>query len=161
MNFRKRTIILALCLAVAFSLADLYLSRDRFFASLAQEIPVEKRTALRIGSTLVSAIVADTPAVREHGLSGRALLRENEGMLFVFERPDLYAFWMKDMLFSIDIIWMDTNGRVVDIAANLSPKTYPELFAPREKAQYALEVPAGFAARHRVEIGTLIAIATR
>ncbi|MSR70507.1 DUF192 domain-containing protein [Candidatus Kaiserbacteria bacterium] len=115
------------------------------------------RTIL-IGSTKVAVDVADTESLREQGLSGRAGLAEGEGMLFVFERDGLWAFWMKDMLFPLDMIWADAEGRVVTVAADVSPDTYPQTFAPSAPALYVLEVPAGFAAQHGVALGTKLVI---
>ena len=68
------------------------------------------------GRILVCASVADTPEARQQGLSGRAGLGESEGMLFVFPKDGEYAFWMKDMRFSIDILWLSGNGTIVYMA---------------------------------------------
>jgi uncharacterized membrane protein (UPF0127 family) len=101
----------------------------------------------------VAVVVADTDVEREQGLSGHVPLAENEGMLFLFDVPGRPAFWMKDMLFSLDIIWLSSDWKIVDITPNLTPDTYPASFAPLMDAQYVLEVSAGFAAREGVQIG--------
>lgn len=101
----------------------------------------------------IAVDVADTEATREQGLSGRATLAENHGMLFFFDAPGRPGFWMKDMLFSIDIIWISKDWTVIDITKNLSPDTYPNAFSPAAEAQYVLEVPAGFADIHHIQIG--------
>ena len=74
-------------------------------------------------------------------------------MLFVFTEDGKYAFWMKDMQFSIDIIWLAADGTVVYIVPNLSPATYPQTYTPDTPARFVLEVPAGFVAAHSVRIG--------
>lgn len=79
-------------------------------------------------------------------------------MLFVFDEPGHYAFWMKDMRFPIDIIWAGPDGRVVHIEENLSPETYPNSFSSALPAQYVLEVPAGFAQAHAVQLGSTLVI---
>lgn len=86
-----------------------------------------------------------TEAAREHGLSGRKYLAKNSGMLFVFPKEDYYAFWMKDMLFPIDIIWMDKNYKVVYIKKNVQPCTLLHCvqYIPDKPAQYVLEVLPG------------------
>ena len=87
------------------------------------------------------------------GLSGRDSLEEHTGMLFMFEADGYHPFWMKGMRFPIDILWMDRYKRVVHIAHAVSPDTYPELFKPSVLSRYVLEVPAGYAERHGVDIG--------
>ena len=69
-------------------------------------------------------------------------------MLFVFEEDDKHGIWMKDMLFPLDVIWMDKEGNVVDYVENLQPclnlancKTY----FPKKEARYVLEINAGVA----------------
>lgn len=101
----------------------------------------------------LSVVVANTPTLYEKGLSGHPGLGENEGMLFVFPAPLRTGFWMKDMLFPIDIIWFDTDQKIVDMWENATPSSYPEIRAPQKDAQYVLEVPAGFVHAHNVWIG--------
>jgi uncharacterized membrane protein (UPF0127 family) len=161
MEFQKKTIMGALAFAVLFAGVDLYFSRFALLPSAASQIPTEKRTVLRAAGTLLSAIVADTDALRTQGLSHRSALTETEGMLFVFDTAQKYSFWMKDMLFSIDIVWMDTNGRVVDISKSVAPLSYPKLFTPKEPAQYVLELRSGWVVRHNLKIGDVISIATK
>lgn len=106
-----------------------------------------------IGSSAVTAEVADTEALRERGLSGRQSLPEGRGMLFVFDSPGLYGFWMKDMRFSIDIIWAAADGTIISIERDASPESYPRAFHPAAPAQYVLEVPAGFSRARGIEPG--------
>lgn len=96
---------------------------------------------------------ADTFRERQRGLSGRPSLPEGTGMLFIYEEPGTYGFHMKDMNFSIDIVWMDETGEVVDVTHSLSPDSYPETVTSREPAQYVLEVPAGFSREHGISTG--------
>jgi|SRR3989338_4612398 len=100
-------------------------------------------TPLQIGTSTIMVEVVDTKEKRDKGLSGRERLPKGEGMLFVFEEPNFYTFWMPDMRFAIDIIWISSEKRVVDITPGVPPDSYPQLFSPEEPAQYVLEVPAG------------------
>src|SRR3989344_1681259 len=93
---------------------------------------------------------------RARGLSGRRSLEENQGMLFVFNTADYYNFWMKDMYFPIDIIWLNDDWRVIDLTENISPKNFPVTYQPRAPARYVLEVNAGFIVAHRMTIGTRV-----
>jgi len=112
-----------------------------------------------IGGVTVRADVAETPETRARGLSGRSSLGELEGMLFLFDQPGLEGFWMKDMLIPIDIIWIN-DGAVVDILANAQPasEAIPPTFVPKAPANRVLEVPAGFAARHNIGLGSPVTI---
>jgi len=101
----------------------------------------------------VQVTIADTDDERQQGLSGMPSLQHNHGMLFIFDQSDVYRFWMKDMLFPIDIIWIDSDWRVIDITENISPDTYPELFSPQSPAQHVLEVPAGNTKQLNIVIG--------
>jgi uncharacterized membrane protein (UPF0127 family) len=98
-------------------------------------------------------ILADNSNLRELGLGKRDSLSENSIMLFVFDYPSDYAFWMKDMKFNIDIIWLDETYRVVYISENISPNTYPQVFSPDKKAKYVIEGNAFFARKNKIQIG--------
>lgn len=102
--------------------------------------------------------IADTPSEQEKGLSGYKYLRDNQGMLFVFQTPGNYGFWMKDMNFPLDIIWIDQNSKVIHIEKSLSPSTYPQVFYPGGPALYVLEVNAGQADTTQLEIGDTVKI---
>ncbi|MFZ2556208.1 MAG: DUF192 domain-containing protein [Minisyncoccia bacterium] len=98
--------------------------------------------------------VVDSEATRQRGLSGIPDLAPDQGMLFVFEEDGMYSFWMHDMLFSIDILWLAADGRVVHIEKDLSPESYPQSFTSHSPARYVLEVPAGFSDKHGIIIGS-------
>src|SRR5918995_477396 len=103
---------------------------------------------------------ADIPTARElmaKGLAVKNELREDESMLFVFEESSRHSFWMKDMRFPIDIMWIDSNGRVVHIEQNLQPCPLVLAcpgYAPTMDSQYVLETVSGFAQRHNIGLGT-------
>ncbi len=94
------------------------------------------------GEDLLVAI-ADTPEKRTQGLSFTSHIPKGRGMLFIFDEIDYYAFWMKDMRFPIDILWLDDKGVIVHIAESASPDSYPESFTPPVPALSVLELPAG------------------
>lgn len=111
---------------------------------------------LIINNSKIQIEIADTEQKRTLGLSNRSFLPENSGMLFVFDKPDYYSFWMKDMFFPLDFIWIDQNLRIIDITKNVDPKTYPEIFKPKMPAQYVLEVNAWWADKLQAKIGDQI-----
>ena len=113
-------------------------------------------TTVQVGGLEVQITVAQTPLERQRGLSGHESLAPDEGMLFVFPEDGKYAFWMKDMRFSIDIVWLSADGGIIYMAQNVSPDTYPANFAPPTPARYVLELPAGFVGRNNVSVGDIV-----
>lgn len=107
---------------------------------------------------LVVAEVADTEASRELGLSGRQGLNTNEGLLFVFDLSGQYRWWVKDMKFSVDIIWINKDGVVVEIERNASPDSYPKTYINASPAKYVLELQAGEGERQGIFLGSKVKI---
>ena len=103
---------------------------------------------------------ADVPITSElmaKGLAVKNQLKENEAMLFIFEESAKHSFWMKDMKFPINIIWLDSDGKVVHIEQNLQPCISVFIcagYSPNTDSQYVLETVAGFTQRHNVSVGT-------
>ena len=100
-------------------------------------------SSVTVGTSTILVEVADTNEKRTRGLSGRQSLSENHGMLFIFDYENNWGIWMKDMRFPIDIIWADSRGKIITIARNVSPGTFPNAFYPAAPARYVLELPAG------------------
>ena len=96
---------------------------------------------------------------RAMGLSGRKFLGENDGMLFVFNRPNVQRFWMRDMKFPLDIIWID-NNKVVGVAENLPPASFNSLktYASPVPVRFVLEVNAGSAQKFGINVGNEVFI---
>ena len=109
-----------------------------------------------LGGKTFSMEIADTDLLREHGLSGHKPLSDRQGMIFIFNKPDLYGFWMKDMLFPLDIIWLDENFKINHIEKSVLPETYPKVFYPEEKSLYVLEVSAGSMDSLGVKVGDYV-----
>ena len=98
--------------------------------------------------------VADDPQEREKGLSGRKKLAEDKGMLFVYDKEQRPEFWMKGMLFPLDIIWIK-GDRVVDLNKNIKPKEVqpPETITSSKEVDKVLEVNSGVIEEFDIEIG--------
>ena len=111
-----------------------------------------------IGDAKLMVAYALTPAVQAQGLSDTPDLAPDTGMLFVFPSDSVVPFWMKDMRYSLDIVWIGSDGTVKDITPDLAPSTYPNSFVPKVPVRYALEVPAGFAMANHVVIGTKVVL---
>jgi len=80
-------------------------------------------------------------------------------MLFLFAVPGIYRFWMPDMNFPLDIVWIDSNKKVIGISADVSNEfdpANPKFYTPPAPAQYVLEVNAGFASRKNLAVGASV-----
>lgn len=115
-------------------------------------------TWVQVGTAIVRAEVADTERLWVRGLSGRAGLSMGEGMLFIFKEAGSHGIWMKEMQFSIDIIWAAEDGTIITIKERATPESYPESFHSSAPALYVLEVPAGFVAEAGVAVGDKIVV---
>ena len=125
-----------------------------------QELSSNKIKYVKIAGADVKVELALTPTEQARGLSGRSELKEGEGVLFVFDNPGIYSFWMKDMLFPIDIIWLaPSNGggdslmKVVYIKKDARPESYPKTFDSELEAKYILEVASGFSEKNNLQVG--------
>jgi len=102
--------------------------------------------------------VARTEAQREHGLMDRKSLPAHTGMIFVFDADETVAFWMKDTLVPLDMIFVAANGTVRRVFSNVpvAPAALPDDRIPRETAtaRYVIELPAGEAAGDGIAAGT-------
>jgi uncharacterized protein len=94
---------------------------------------------LSLDSQEVSVEIADTQFSRAQGLSGRSVLENGTGLLFVFDSPEMPGFWMKDMNFPIDILWFDEEKKLVDTTEGFLPESFPESVYPSIPVLYVLE----------------------
>lgn len=133
---------------------------QKLFLNLKQNIkenPIKiKKQKILIGNSLLTVEVADNDLKRLKGLSKRTALDKNKGMLFIFEKPGYYNFWMKDMNFSLDFIWVD-NNKIIDLTKNVS-KNYKNIFTAKNKFDKVIEVNAGFIKTNNIQIGDEIKI---
>lgn len=119
---------------------------------------LQPHTTLRIGDGVFTARVAKTQAEHEKGLSGEQSLREDQAMIFVYGDDAKWAISMKGMKFPVDIVWLDRDRSIVYIVKNAPPESYPyETFAPKQKARYIIQLPAGTVARKSIVIGNVAA----
>lgn len=112
-----------------------------------------------IDSKTIKVQVADKIPQILQGLSGRQSLAVDQGMLFVFPKSGIYDFWMKEMRFTLDIIWI-SQDQIVDLWQN-APLPQGEnipRYRPKEAAQYVLEVNAGVAVQNQWKIGDKVLI---
>lgn len=123
------------------------------------ESTLESKTPeVLINNTIIAVDLARTNAQVQRGLSGRPSLDPQSGMLFIFSKPSIYSFWMPDMNFPLDLIWI-SNDIIVDISHNVTnvfDRAHPVYYKPKEPAQYVLEVNANFSINHNIKIGDTV-----
>lgn len=113
-------------------------------------------THVYLGSGDFKAELALTQATREKGLSNRASLEADRALLMAFPNESKWGIWMKDMQFPLDIVWLDSNKKVVYIVKNApfiidSTNTY----TPKNTAQFVVELPAGSVDKYGININTV------
>lgn len=107
-----------------------------------------------IKDVCVEAQAPDTVEGILKGLMFREYLGEEEGMLFIFPIEYKHEFWMKNMNFPLDIIWIDKDKKIVDIKAGVMPCAEAcDNLIPIKEALYVLEVNAGFVKKNNIGLG--------
>ena len=131
---------------------------NNFFGIISSDLRMEKKD-IQINDKKIEVELAQTPEQQIQGLSDRRKLGDDKGMLFLFTDYKLRSFWMKDMRFAIDIIWIKDN-KIADITANVAPPKnkgdYLKIYQPKEKVDKVLEVNAGFVEGNNVKIGDAV-----
>ncbi len=124
----------------------------------AQGFTYQQATVVTPSGVEIPVEIADTPAKRHLGLGNRAELRPGWGMLFLFDSSSRHGFWMKNMSFPIDIIWL-RNRRVVHVAKQVPPPQsgeQPMTITPARAANLVLEIEAGRARALGLEVGSTL-----
>ncbi|OGM02879.1 hypothetical protein A2115_00105 [Candidatus Woesebacteria bacterium GWA1_41_8] len=141
-----------------------------FLLRLPKNNPITQTTAqtqtyqMSVGKTNVQVEIADTTEKRAEGLSNRTSLKDDHGMLFVFNVPGTYpVFWMKDTLIPLDLIWI-ADSKIVQIDSDVAvapPGTNDSdlpLYRPSVGIDYVLEVNAGFSQSHGLNVGDSVVL---
>ncbi len=119
-----------------------------------------KKATVEINDKSFKVDVAETMGARAKGLSGREKLDDDEGMFFIFGAAGNYGFWMKNMKFPIDILWIKDN-RIAGITSDVQPQAGVsdfslKIYYPPESVKHVLEVNAGVAEKLGFKIGDLV-----
>jgi hypothetical protein len=123
--------------------------------------PREANTLVMLpdGST-VHVELAKTETERQFGLMERTSLPQGRGMLFIHDQPGDYPYWMYDCKIGLDIIWMDSDRRVVEMSANTPPCKGKATSCPNygwhETSVYVLELPVGSIKAHHLAVGQVV-----
>lgn len=118
------------------------------------------KTKVTINNKTFNVFIAKSDIEKQVGLSSKNKISENQGMLFLFDKPAYYSFWMKEMKFPIDIIYIE-NNKVVTIISSVKPSsnsTNLSIYTPKKKADMVLEINAGLSEKYNIHEGTTINI---
>lgn len=115
----------------------------------------KENIVIKFQTAEINAEVADTQEKIERGLMHRESLCEDCGMIFVFDKEKETNFWMKNTLIPLDIIFLDENKEIVNIAENAVPCKTEEcaLYPSQFPVKYAIEVNAGFVDKKGIKLG--------
>jgi uncharacterized membrane protein (UPF0127 family) len=110
-----------------------------------------------INNSIIRVEEAGTLEEQIKGLSNRKYLSPNSGMLFIFKNKQIQKFWMKNMNFPLDIIWINDN-KIINISKNLPPENDlpKKIYNSDDLCNYVLEVNAGFADKNNIKIGDYV-----
>jgi hypothetical protein len=131
---------------------NLFVLATLFLVLLSIFLLKESPPTLNINGQSLPIELATTSAEQVKGLSDRREIGST-GLLFIFPDTDTHGIWMKDMQFSIDILWLDSEYKVIHIEENVSPITFPKIFYPSQPSKYVFEADSGFTQKYKIEVG--------
>ena len=124
---------------------------------------------LQVSNKNILVEIADTPQKMEQGLSGRPELTDEQGMIFDFDSKETTpSFWMKDMKFNLDFVWINNNkivGITPDVLApiensKLKIENLPTYFPP-SPVTWVLEINSGWAKKNHLQVGDDVKLTDR
>ena len=118
-------------------------------------LPPVNSVKIKIGNTNYNIELATTIAQKTKGLSGRNTLCKNCGMLFTFGFETNLPFWMKDTLIPLDMIWLDKNGKIVDIQT-ITETNSTKIYQNKSPAQFVIELNANDSQKLNLKIGDIV-----
>ncbi|KKS82705.1 MAG: hypothetical protein UV58_C0006G0004 [Candidatus Wolfebacteria bacterium GW2011_GWC1_43_10] len=154
----KTTILLFLLVLLVLGLIAIYWTIKN--AGFSKDWQDNDWAKISIGQGEITAELAVSWSKKSIGLSGKGSLADNQGMLFIFNQPTTPSFWMKDMKFNLDFVWIN-GDKIVDLSKNvpapLSDQS-PVVISPKESADKVLEINAGTADKLNIQVGDKINI---
>jgi uncharacterized protein len=126
-----------------------------------QNSQIQSQGKVTIGDYSFDVEVAKDPKAQQIGLTKYTSMKDNQGMLFVFDKPDFHSFWMKNMKFPLDIIYID-GDTIVFIVENAQPadieEENPTIYKPEAAADKVLEIQKGLVIKYNFKKGDKVKI---
>ncbi len=162
MNFYKAKQIVAIAIVTTSVGIHVACKEDKSVAAKKLDIKFKKEGELKIvrasNDSILKTIdieIADNNYERETGLMYRNTMQKNQGMLFIFDNEQYLAFYMKNTIIPLDILYINANNTIVDIYKSTTPYSN-EALPSKSIAKYVLELNAGLADEWQIEIGDSI-----
>ena len=165
-------IFVFILIGVFYSIAMRNVANENMVSINTQNANTKSTTITLPRGEVLHTEVADTEVTRAQGLSDRESLCDDCAMLFVFPENGYYGFWMKDMKFNIDIVFLDQDKHIVNIYKNADKDSYHKLltrnpstsrmentsqiFKNTTSAMYVIELPAHASDVYRLEVGNVL-----
>jgi uncharacterized membrane protein (UPF0127 family) len=150
---RKQIAVITLVVALCVIGAGMYY----YFAVMRSGGSAASTSTLQLGSSAAGTYNLETVSDEQsqaRGLSGRSSLAAGTGMRFAYKGMDRRCMWMKDMKFNIDMVWLDSNHRIISAVQNVSPSTYPHTYCA--VASDVIELPAGALRSSGARVGQIV-----
>lgn len=152
----KTALALLLILAAALTGCDALSKKETVETGAAKSKTMRAgKRKVRVDTAIVWVEIADRDDLRQKGLMFRTELAEDEGMLFVFERPDMQSFWMRNTYIPLDIAFIDAKGKITDIH-QMKPLDETPRYESSVPVPFALEVNQGWFARRGIKVGAQV-----
>lgn len=145
---RAKKILLSIIAIILAVFAFSYISKHSY------SLEGNKIVSAKIKNNIFNAEVVSSDEKMQKGLGGRSKMCQFCGMLFEFSEAGRYSFWMKDMRFPLDIVWISKN-KVVHIEKNVKPD-FDGILTPSEDADNVLELNAGTVDKSDLQIGDTV-----
>ncbi|MCA9332031.1 DUF192 domain-containing protein [Candidatus Saccharibacteria bacterium] len=129
---------------------------DCVFRISSSDVTPETQGDSNVLDNCVQLEKAASNSARTLGLSGRASMDRNKGMLFDFATSGEYCMWMKDMHFDLDMIWLNDQYEIVHMIEGVTPDTYPKSFCGPASARYVVELNSGIIKAADLHVGQRI-----
>lgn len=157
MQTMLRTIpVFLLILATMLAGCDMLSKKERLETSAVKSKTMRAgKRKVRIDTAIVWVEIADREDLRQRGLMFRNELPEDEGMLFVFERPSIQSFWMRNTYIPLDIAFIDAKGKITDIH-QMKPLDEEPRYESSVPVTFALEVNQGWFAKRGIKVGAQV-----
>jgi uncharacterized protein len=142
---------------IIFGLILIFIAGIAFYQfNKSQQPPMKTNGKVTIGSHAFDVEIVRDEKAQQIGLTKYTSIKETQGMLFIFEQPGNYSFWMKNMKFSIDIIFIH-DDTIVSIAPDAQPlkndAQSPQIYKPGEPTDKVLEIQSGLSKKSNIKVG--------
>lgn len=175
MDSFKKVLLPILLVIIFIVVAGIFYRKNQGLSPLpfpnTQNTQATETKTVTINGTSIKVEVADSDQEKQKGLSQRASLNKNSGMLFeITDSKKTPTFWMKDMKFPIDIIWILSssddvnNGKIIQIDKGIEPSPQGtsdkelKLYSPKSAVDYVLEVNSGYSDLNNIKVGDSVLI---